>query len=124
MRVTCKRIQVADAVHRAPRLEHILKRERRERRVSPCAPAVDRHLASVDEPLLLQIAGSGAAVLDVLEPPLSLEALPVCAAVSRGTRVVDVGDSVASARPELDPEIEGGGGGGCGAAVALDQQRR
>src|SRR5439155_22420040 len=63
-------------------------------------------------------------VVDVEDPPAAFQPLPVLPAVARAATIVDVHDTEATTRPELDLQAEGRGGGGGGAAVGEDQERR
>src|SRR5215472_12061320 len=98
--------QVADAIVVCTGIEDIAEGERTKRRVAARAPTGNCQPASINKPLLDQVAGAIHAVIDVNDTPLALEPLAIGASIAGAAAIIHIENGYATAGPVLDLEFK------------------
>src|SRR5262245_31146728 len=106
VRLVVKGDEVGDAEVRHSGRELVAHGERQERRVAAGATARDLGTRRIDVAALGEIAHGCRAVLDVDLAPAAAQAIAIFASVAGAPAVVEIDESDAATRVELDVEIE------------------
>ena len=87
--------------------ERIAEGKRTKRSITARTTTFDRESIAIDFPALGKIAGTIHAVINIYDPPLTVEPLTIVPAVAGAAAIVHIEHGNPSAGPELDRIAEG-----------------
>src|SRR5712692_1760829 len=101
--------QVAQTKVACTRFESIAESERTERRVATSTSTTDPEPISVYQATFHQLLRTIHAVININDPPLTIESLAICSTIAAAAPVVHIKDSDPPAGPILDSQVERAG---------------